>query len=312
MGNEDNRPRNGVEVPIEAIQAIDPGVVARESRIKVTHIEAHGASFWTRTARLGTERDGVEGALFLKPIAWGSYLSIPEVHFFLCEFRPMTGDLPDLETFPAKIAELHRTGTSPDGRFGFDLTTFHGETPIDHGWSDTWEEYFRRTTRVLLQLEQEVRGSDEEIQRLSGPFFERVVPRLLRPLGTGGHSIRPSLIHGDLWHGNASTDKDSGMPIIFDAASLYAHNESVWRQPWNKINKPYRERYHEHFPKSYPEADYDGRNLLYATRVNVLDSILYKNDRSYREMLIEGMRQLVEEFSGGFEQWEASQRTRDD
>ncbi|RYP35085.1 hypothetical protein DL767_003990 [Monosporascus sp. MG133] len=231
------------------------------------------------------------GDLVPQPIAWGSYSSIPEVHFFLCEFRPMTDDLPDLETFPAKIAELHRTGTSPD---------------------DTWEEYFTKTTRVLLQLEQEVRGPDEEIQRLSEPFFEKVIPRLLRPLGTGGHSIRPSLIHGDLWHGNASMDKDSGMPIIFDAASFYAHNESVWRQPWNKINQPYTERYHEHFPKSYPEADYDDRNLLYATRVNVLDSILYKNDRSYREMLIEGMRQLVEEFPGGFEQWEVSQRTQDD
>ncbi|RYP78448.1 hypothetical protein DL771_000633 [Monosporascus sp. 5C6A] len=271
------------------------------------------------------------GDLVPQPIAWGSYSSIPGVHFFLCEFRLMTDDLPDLETFPAMIAELHRTGTSPDGRFGFDVTTFHGEVPIEHGWSDTWEEYFGRTTRVLLQLEQEVRGPDEEIQKLSEPFFEKVIPRLLRPLGTGGHSIRPSLIHGDLWHGNASMDRDSGMPIIFDAASFYAHNEcksrvpgfprtaaqwidelAVWRQPWNKINELYRERYHEHFPKSYPEADYDGRNLLYATRVNMLDSILYKNDRSYREMLIEGMRQLVEEFAGGFEQWEVSQRTQDD
>lgn len=173
-----------------------------------------------------------------RPIAWGSYSSMPDVHFFLSEFRPMTGGLPDLETFPAKIAALHMhrgagAGTSSNssssdgggGRFGFDATTFHGEIPIEHGWSDTWEEYFARTTRALLQLEQETRGPSEEVRKLAGPFFDKVIPRLLRPLETGGRSIRPALIHGDLWHGNASTDRDTRMPVIFDAASFYAHNE---------------------------------------------------------------------------------------
>ncbi|KAK7750908.1 hypothetical protein SLS62_007171 [Diatrype stigma] len=333
-----------VNVPIQAIQIIDPEVVARlPPGTNAVRIEAHGASFWTRTARLETERDGVKGAVFLKttygergrdllsseyhcmgklhaaapdpylvprPIAWGSYSSIPDVHFFLSEFRPMTGGLPDLGIFPAKIAAMHRgTSTSkcpPDsGRFGFDATTFHGEIPIEHGWSDTWEEYFARTTRALLRLEQEARGPSEEVRQLTEPFFEKVVPRLLRPLHTGGRSIRPSLIHGDLWHGNASTDRDTGMPVIFDAASFYAHNEyelAVWRQPWNEINKPYRERYHEHFPKSPPEADYDDRGLLYATRVNILDSILYRKDPSYREMLLAGMRELVEKFPDGLEE----------
>ena len=60
---------------------------------------------------------------------------------------------------------------------------------------------------------------------MATPFFDKVVPRLLRPLETGGRSIRPSLIHGDLWHGNAETDAETGEPVIFDAASFYAHNE---------------------------------------------------------------------------------------
>lgn len=160
-----------------------------------------------------------------KTIAWGSYANIPDVHFFLADFRPMTNELPDNRSFPAKMAELHRSATSPDGKFGFDVTTFHGETPIEHGWSDTWEDYFARTTKVLFELEQEAQGPNQEIRKLMVPFFSKVVPRLLRPLETGGRSIRPSLIHGDLWHGNASTDSETGRPIIFDAASFYAHNE---------------------------------------------------------------------------------------
>jgi protein-ribulosamine 3-kinase len=220
-----------------------------------------------------------------KPIAWGTYATIPNVHFFLSNFHDMTDELPDLHTFPAMIAELHRNGTSPNGKFGFPTTTYHGNTPIDHGWSNTWEEYFKRTTSVLLKLEQESQGPNKELLDLVDPFLNKVVPRLLRPLETGGRSIKPCLIHGGLWHGNATMDGDSELPIIFDAASCYAHNEcrylwlymikhipdtrtadlGVWRATWNKIGKPYITRYHKNFPISPPEEDHDDRNALYAT-----------------------------------------------
>ena len=160
-----------------------------------------------------------------KPIAWGSYVSIPNVHFFLCDFHEMTDELPDLHTFPAKLAELHRKGTSENGKYGFPCRTYHGNTSLDHGWADTWEEYFTSRTKVLLEMEQKAQGSNEEILELAVPFFEKVVPRLLRPLETGGRSIKPSLVHGDLWYGNASTDADTDLPIIYDAACFYAHNE---------------------------------------------------------------------------------------
>ncbi|KAH9908595.1 hypothetical protein F4778DRAFT_717815 [Xylariomycetidae sp. FL2044] len=257
-----------------------------------------------------TKIHSITPELVPQTIAWGTYSSIPQVHFLLCEFRPMKDGLPDVAEFTARLAELHRRGTSPDGRFGFDVTTFHGNTAIEHGWSDTWEEYFVRTTRVLFELEQKAQGPNNEIRQLMEPFFAKVIPRLLRPLETGGRSLRPSLIHGDMWHGNAATDATTSLPIVFDAASFYAHNEyelGVWRQPWNEINEKFKQRYYEHFPKSEPQEDYDDRNRLYATRVNVLDSILYTRETGYREMLISGMRELVAKFPGGFEEWEASQ-----
>ncbi|KAI0815528.1 Fructosamine kinase-domain-containing protein [Xylaria sp. FL0064] len=339
MGNEHTDYTGEVDVPVEAIRIIDSEVVVKlPPGTKVSSVVAHGASFWTRTARVDGELDGAEQSYFLKtsfgqrgktmmsgefhcmtkiysimpdlvpkPIAWGTYSSIPDVHFFLCDFRPMTDELPDLESFPAKMGDMRSAGVSPNGKFGFDVTTFHGNIPIEHGWSDTWEEYFTRKTRVLFELEQKAQGPNEEIRKLMVPFFEKVVPRLLRPLETGGRSIQPSLIHGDLWHGDASMDKVTGLPVIFDAASFYAHNEyelGVWRQPWNKIKKNYRMRYYEHFPKSQPEGDYDYRNALYATRVNILDSILYKGETSYRYMLITSMKELVEKFPRGLEEWE--------
>ena len=160
-----------------------------------------------------------------RPIAWGTYESMPDVHFFLCNFHDMTDELPDLSTFPAKLAELHKSGSSPDGKYGFPVTTYHGNTPLKHVWADTWEEYFTITTKALLEVEQIAQGPNDELMSLTGPFFAKVVPRLLRPLETGGRTIKPCLIHGDLWHGNATMDADTRIPIIFDAASFYAHNE---------------------------------------------------------------------------------------
>jgi protein-ribulosamine 3-kinase len=34
-----------------------------------------------------------------EPIAYGTYLTIPDTHFFLCEFREMTDDMPDPHKF---------------------------------------------------------------------------------------------------------------------------------------------------------------------------------------------------------------------
>jgi hypothetical protein len=85
----------------------------------VTGITPHGSSFWTQTAKLTTVlTDSREQSYFLKvaldeqgkgmlhgefesmsvlytavpdfvpePYAWGSYKDIPNLHFFLCEFR---------------------------------------------------------------------------------------------------------------------------------------------------------------------------------------------------------------------------------
>ncbi|OTB07920.1 hypothetical protein M426DRAFT_317426 [Hypoxylon sp. CI-4A] len=334
-------------VPEEAIRVVDPAVIAKlPPRTKVLRIAAHGASFWTRTARLDVERDGASETYFLKTssgdlgkemmssehrcmtriravapdvvpevVAWGSYSGVPDVHFLLCEFRHMTGETPGPAALAGKIAELHRgsggAGGSGSHRFGSDVPTFHGNVRVEHGWSESWEEYFARTTRRLFELEQASQGPNEEIKKMVTPFFEKVVPRLLRPLETDGRSIHPTLIHGDLWDGNAETDATTGLPIIFDAASFYAHNEyelGVWRQPWNKIGEAYRTEYHKRFPKSQPEEDCDDRNALYAVRVNVLDSILYRDDPNYRRMLITGMRELIDKFPGGFEDWEAMQR----
>ncbi|KAM0333257.1 hypothetical protein ACHAQA_001917 [Verticillium albo-atrum] len=299
---------------LEAVRAIDPAILkTRLCTLLITMQTVHGErgrKVVSGEYRSMTAIHAVMPTLVPKPVAWGSYEGLRDVHFFLCEFRAMSEALPGIESFPRRMAQLHQSATSPDGRFGFFEPTCHGHTPVEHGWHETWEGYFASTTRRLLQMEQDVHGPSQDISELAEPFFAKVIPRLLRPLETDGRSIRPSLIHGDLWHGNVATDAVTREPIIFDAASSFAHNEydlGVWRQPWNDLGEAHRARYHEHFPPSAPAEDCDDRHALYATRVNILDSILYTQDDEYRQMLIKLMRELVDKFPGGYEEWKLSQ-----
>lgn len=157
----------------------------------------------------------------------GHFKSNPDLHFFLCDFREMDQDVPEMDRFTSMLAEFHSTSSamSPNGKFGYHCTTYNGNLAQNNTWTDTWEEYYKNNIVRILQLEKEARGPSAELDKLSKPFLEKVIPRLLRPLETEGNSWKPCLIHGDLWYGNTSTDIGTGEPITFDASAFWVHNE---------------------------------------------------------------------------------------
>ena len=161
------------------------------------------------------------------PIAWGSYAADPNVHFFLSSFVKMNDDLPDVNALASSLAELHMKGVSPNGKYGFSVPTLQGTIPQYTEWTDSWEDFFSKSIRLVMENEEKSQGHDPEVQRLCDAILSKVVPRLLRPLETGGRQIQPRLVHGDIWDGNVSTDSATDTPVIFDATSIYAHNESV-------------------------------------------------------------------------------------
>lgn len=160
-----------------------------------------------------------------KPLAWGTYEKEPDVHFFLCSFHDMSDDIPDISNFPAMVAQLHKNGVSPTGKFGFPVTTYQGRLPQDTTECDTWEGCFSKGIGRFFEAEEESQGYDEEMAELRKEIMEKVIPRLLRPLETEGRKVVPRLVHGDLWDGNTSVNVATDLPIIFDACSSYAHHE---------------------------------------------------------------------------------------
>ena len=115
----------------------------------------------------------------------GTYVSNSDVHFYLCSFVRMTGKVGEVETLPAKLAEMHLNGVAKNGKFGFSMPTYRGALQQPNSWKDTWEEFFSDMMQRCFNWEQEVHGHGAEMTTLFQAIIERVIPRLLRPLEAG-------------------------------------------------------------------------------------------------------------------------------
>ncbi len=150
----------------------------------------------------------------------------------MCKFYHFTEGVPEPISFTERLAALHSSSASLDGQFGFHCVTYNGDLPQYTTWSNSWEDFFSKALRHIFQIRESRAGPSEELNALLPDLFEKVVPRLLRPLESHGRKIQPSLVHGDLWYGNASiVDENTEEGIIYDPASFWAHNEcKYWEQ----------------------------------------------------------------------------------
>ncbi len=114
------------------------------------------------------------------------------------------------------LAELHRVAGP---RFGWHRDNTIGTTLQLNAWSDDWPAFFR-DRRIAPQLElAAANGHRGELQR-DGERLLMAIPALL-----AGHAVVPSLLHGDLWSGNAAR-LGSGEPVVFDPAVYHGDRES--------------------------------------------------------------------------------------
>jgi protein-ribulosamine 3-kinase len=166
-----------------------------------------------------------------RPIGAGTYKSRPDTHFCLSDYIDMIEELPDMQKFCAALAKMHRDSIphSSNGKFGFHVVTYNGNKDRDVTWCDTWEEMFSRSMQKRVQQERDAQGPSAEMERLLPALFDKVIPRLLRPLHTGENKVRPVLVHGDIWYGNLATNASTDEPIVFDPATIWAHNEREYQ-----------------------------------------------------------------------------------
>jgi len=119
------------------------------------------------------------------------------------------------EALGRQLAALHQS-LSPAGKFGWDSSNFIGETPQHNAWRDEWLGFWREQ-----RLEWQIKMAYNKGLRLSGS--DQMLSKL--PLFFDGYTPEPSLLHGDLWSGNAAFD-EQGNPVLFDPAPYYGDREA--------------------------------------------------------------------------------------
>jgi fructosamine-3-kinase len=113
------------------------------------------------------------------------------------------------------LAALHRYSITSDGHYGWHLNNTIGSTPQINTWRTDWNE-FLAIDRLGYQL---------QLARHKGGHFPQAEKLLAKlPEILGNYRPQPSLVHGDLWSGNASFTT-SGVPVIFDPATYWGDRE---------------------------------------------------------------------------------------
>ena len=74
--------------------------------------------------------------------------------------------------------------------------------------------------KLRVQQEAETHGSSTDLERFLPALFDKVIPRLLRPSHTGDYTIKPVLVHGDMWCGNLAIDAETDEPVVSDPATI--------------------------------------------------------------------------------------------
>ena len=114
------------------------------------------------------------------------------------------------------LAAQHRL---PQAKFGWEKDNFIGASPQANGWSEDWLAFWRdRRIHAQLRMAMAKRYPSKMIDRGE---------RLLTDCGAffRTHEPVPSLLHGDLWGGNASALAD-GTPVVFDPAVYCGDREA--------------------------------------------------------------------------------------
>jgi fructosamine-3-kinase len=159
-----------------------------------------------------------------RPMGRGVLAKDSNKHFIVFDFIDMIEELPPVAELAGVIAKLHQNSVSPNGKFGFGVPTSQS-LQLENTWRDTWEEFFTRVFRDTVELEQRAQGQNNELLELAQQICEKVIPRLLRPMENDGRTLKPTLLHGALWHGNIGLNALTDSVILFDCGGFYGHHE---------------------------------------------------------------------------------------
>lgn len=184
-----------------------------------------------------------------QPICWGT---AGDSAYIVLEWIELgaRGKNQAWQTMGQKLAALHRYKGKSE--FGWDINNTIGATPQINTWTADWIQFWvEHRIGYQLKLGRRRGGNFPQGERLL-----TVIPELL-----AGHQPQPSLVHGDLWGGNASVTP-AGEPVIFDPASYWGDREVDLAM--TELFGGFPEAFYRGYNQAWPlQAGYQRRKILY-------------------------------------------------
>lgn len=183
-----------------------------------------------------------------KPICWGRVAS--SAYIVLEWLKLGSGGNSSWQEMGRQLAAMH-SHTSSQG-FGWEMNNTIGSTPQINTWTTDWAEFYaKHRLGYQFQLAKRRGGHFPQQERLLA-----AIPQLL-----ANHQPQSSLVHGDLWGGNAAFTA-SGEPAIFDPATYYGDREVdvAMTELFGSFPAAFYRGYNEVFPL---DSGYEQRKILY-------------------------------------------------
>ncbi len=212
-----------------------------------------------------------QAILVPKPIAWGIAGNSCYLVLDWLDLNAGRADRPAWTELGRQLARLHRLALSDrlgdaggvaggdagsdaggDRRFGWMRDNTIGATPQPNDWCENWAIFWQqKRLGFQIQLARRQGGQFPQADKLLA-----AVPELL-----ADRHPEPSLLHGDLWSGNAAVLAD-GTPVIFDPASYYGDRETdlAMTELFGGFPAAFYEGYNAVWPL---DAGYEWRKNLY-------------------------------------------------
>lgn len=251
------REASGAPFVIESRAGIGGGCI-NDSHI----IRGHGRAFFVKLNVPGKAEMFSAEAAGLKEIADTRTVRVPEpvchdaspaASWIVLEYlEMMPADSKAMRALGIRLAHLHRvTGM----RYGWQRDNTIGATPQINTWADDWVAFWRER-RLGFQFG--LAASQGHGGRLIA-VGERLLEKL--PAFFKGYSPPPSLLHGDLWSGNAAMEA-GGEPVIFDPAVYYGDREAdlAMTELFGGFPRSFYDAYRAEYPL---DAGYETRKHLY-------------------------------------------------
>jgi fructosamine-3-kinase len=150
------------------------------------------------------------------------------------------------------LATMHRVRISPDRKFGWHIDNTIGSTHQVNTWEDNWATFFANH-RIGYQL---------ELAQSNGGKFPRAAQLVAKiPELLANYRPKPSLVHGDLWSGNAGFTT-AGVSVIFDPATYWGDREVDVAMA--ALFGGFPNAFFQGYADVYPlDPDYSTRKILY-------------------------------------------------